>query len=201
MEDTDLTRWTQLTQLDLRGCPVSHLQPDLLKGLQRLTSVYSDTFKLCCSSELPVSVKACFSPPEDLSPCENLITSDGHRFLLATLAVLTMLGNVVCFIHRGLFDRREGRGTQEILVDQIGVCDLLMGVYLTTLGLADLYYKGRYVLHDVIWRRGQVCRMSSVLATWSSVASPLLVFLMVLERLLLLRHLGPGQGMTESVFI
>ena len=86
-------------------------------------------------------------------------------------------------------------------MDQVGACDLLMGVYLTVLGLADLYYRGRYVLHDLAWRRGHVCRMSSAVATCSSVASPLLVCLMVVERLLEVnRQPGAGRGMAEVMF-
>ncbi|XP_052071163.1 G-protein coupled receptor GRL101-like [Mytilus californianus] len=56
-----------------------------------------------------------------------------------------------------------------LFIMNLGVADMLMGVYLGIIAFVDMYYSGNYILHDREWRDSTVCKFAGILAAISSV--------------------------------
>ena len=99
---------TRLAHLDVRGCSEISVPKDILRGLNHLESVHSETFKLCCPQALPrnFDLRKCSAPRDPVSSCDRLLASEGHRFLVAMMSALTVCGSVGCVFCRWL----QGRG-------------------------------------------------------------------------------------------
>ena len=64
----------------------------------------------------------------------------------------------------------------------LAIGDFLMGVYLLIIAAADMHYRGSYILYDVLWRTGAVCKFAGFLSTYSSELSVLTLTVITLDR-------------------
>ena len=180
-----------LRVLDLRGCPMNQFPSEVFRGLDQLQTVYTDNYRLCCRSLLPVGFQAaggCLSPDDAVSSCESLLRSNYYRLFVYVFAVLSVMGNVGSLGYRLCVNRRDSTQTASVFVTNLCVSNFLMGVYLVMVGAADWNLRGSYVLSDYRWRHSGACRAAGFLFVLSSEVSVLLVCLMTLDRYLVLRH-------------
>lgn len=54
------------------------------------------------------------------------------------------------------------------LIANLAVSDLLMGMYLLTIAVVDIYYRGVYSVYDSAWRSSKLCAFAGFLSTFSS---------------------------------
>ncbi|XP_070206271.1 G-protein coupled receptor GRL101-like [Littorina saxatilis] len=173
--------------LDVRGCPLTYFPRDLLQGLEQLSEVLADNYKLCCPVNLPsdFNLADCRAPSDEVSSCDNLLRSHVYRVFLALFAALALLGNLTAFVVRGIFGKVNNGF--DIFTVALCVSDFLMGVYLAIIGVADRLYLGSYLWNDVSWRRSVTCKVAGFLCMTSNEVSALEVCLITLDRLLVLR--------------
>nr|KAG5701987.1 hypothetical protein BaRGS_034569 [Batillaria attramentaria] len=84
----------------------------------------------------------------------------------------------------------ETQGTSpgfRILIANLCVSDFLMGVYLITIGSADVRYKGQYVWKREEWTQSAVCQAAGFLAMVSSEMSAFIICIITVDRVLALR--------------
>ncbi|KAK7102516.1 hypothetical protein V1264_020722 [Littorina saxatilis] len=178
----------QLQVLDLRGCPMTSFPRDVFVGLSQLRAVYGNNYKLCCAQTLPegFNLAQCEAPSDEISSCQDLLRSDVYRALLAVLAALALLGNVTSLLYRvhSHSTRSSGFG---VFVAHLCVSDMLMGVYLAVIGVADRLYRGSYLWKDRQWKDSAACTAAGFLCLLSSEVSACLICLITLDRLLVLR--------------
>ena len=98
------------------------------------------------------------------------------------LGILAFLGNLLVIIWR-IIDREENR-VQSFLLTNLAVADLLMGVYLLTIAIMDVRWRGVYFRHDINWRSGLGCQIVGVLSMLSSEVSVLILTIITMDRLL-----------------
>ena len=181
---------TKLRVLDVRGCPVKTFPRTLLRNLTKLAAVFADNYKLCCRATLPggFNLNDCKSPDDDISSCEQLLGSGIYRALVAGFAIMATLGNLSVFVFFTLAGKlSEGGGGFSVFVVHLCVSDFVMGVYLAVIGVADRLYQGTYLWEDVAWRHSAACRAAGFLSLLSSEVSALVIFLITLDRFLVLR--------------
>jgi hypothetical protein len=65
------------------------------------------------------------------------------RAFLWSAAFLAVLGNIGSLIARVTLHTENVHTSFHVLVTNLGIADFLMGVYLTIIGAADQYYRGR----------------------------------------------------------
>ncbi|KAL8597276.1 hypothetical protein ACOMHN_051587 [Nucella lapillus] len=178
----------KLRLLDVRGCPMKTFSPGVFDGLRKLDFVYADNYKLCCLADLPEGMDSdhCYAPPDEISSCDALLKADVFRVFLAMYAILTLLGNAGTFVYRVCVEGRGPAEGYEVLVTHLSVSDLLMGVYLAIVGVADRVYYGDYRWHDGAWKHSVACKMAGFLSLVSSEVSAFLISLITLERLLVI---------------
>ena len=94
-----------------------------------------------------------------------------------------------------------------ILVTNLCVADFLMGVYLLMIAIVDEYYRGTYITQDEKWRESIWCSAAGILSMVSSEASVLFIFLITLDRMLMVKftfgefRIRPSQAVRVSLCI
>ncbi|XP_070173749.1 G-protein coupled receptor GRL101-like [Littorina saxatilis] len=180
---------SQLRIVDLRGSDLLHFPPELLAGLTRLHTVHADNYKLCCQAVLPAGFNPnhCHVPPDAISSCDSLLKTDLFRVITAVFSAVAVLGNLASFVVRVCVQKSGGSLGYSVFVTHLSVSDLLMGVYLAIILVADWWYRGAYVWEDEAWKASVACRLAGVLSLTSSEVSAFVVCLITLDRLLVLR--------------
>ena len=180
---------TELRHLDMRGCPITEIQKDILQGLNQLEAVYADNFKLCCVAALSEEFNSnnCQAPEDEVSSCEDLLRSGVYRAFLTIFALLSLLGNSVSFVFRVASLKGSGSPGFSVFVLHLCASDFLMGVYLSVVGVADRMYKDSYVWKDASWRHSAACKLAGVISLVSCEVSAFIVCLITLDRLLVVR--------------
>ncbi|XP_070198825.1 G-protein coupled receptor GRL101-like [Littorina saxatilis] len=177
---------SKLTHLDVRANQLRNYSKESLNGLVSLEELYTDETKLCCPYFHP-SLSRCYAPVDELSSCSDLLGKGIFKVCLWALAVLALVGNSGVLLYRLLLVRtRTPLSAASILVKTLCASDLLMGVYLAMIGVADAQLSGTYVSRDWEWRSSVMCTVAGVLSLVSSEVSALLVSLITLDRVLVL---------------
>ena len=186
----------KLRVLDLRGCPVTEFQRDVISDLDDLQAVFAQNYLLCCAVVLPTAFnrKNCQAPPDAVSSCESLLASAAHSVSVAVCCFVALLGNVVSVIVRAFVVKGSGPSGTSVLVTHLAASDCLMGASLAVLAVADRLYEGRYVWEDTAWRHGAACRAIGFTSLLSSQVSSFLVFLITWDRLV---SVVPGAACTK----
>ena len=185
---TAFQRLNSLRVLDLRGCPFDQFPRDVFSGLQDLEIVHSDNYKVCCSDVLPkgFNLKNCHAPSDEVSSCDALLQSSLYRILTACFATSSLLENSISFIYHVLSKKCHTSGNRVFMI-QLCVSDFLMGVYLAIIGIADGMFRGSYLWMDKEWRHSAMCQVTGVLFVLSCEVSAFIIFLITLDRFLVLQ--------------
>ena len=175
---------TSLWDLDLRGCVITEFPRDVLSGFFHMQHLLTDDFKLCCPSVLTpgFDLNRCHVTPDDVSSCDDLLGSVMYRTAVAVLATLALLGNMVSLALRVCVRKTWRLSSGDMALTHLSVADLGLGLYLTTLGLADRLLAGQYVWQDNTWRRGAVCHLAGVLALSCRQATTFFTAILTLDR-------------------
>ena len=189
ISDNRFRSLAQLIRLDLRGNVLNNYPQNLCQGLRGLRFIFTDNFRLCCKSHLPEDFDEyfCFSPQDEISSCEDLFRSNVYRLSLWMVSVMSVVGNVGSLIFRCAVQKTASKSGFNISVTNLCLADLLMGVYLAMVGVADLLYRGQYLWYEKAWTSSQACRIAGVLSLLSSEVSVFIICLITLDRFIVLR--------------
>ncbi|KAK7090591.1 hypothetical protein V1264_010365 [Littorina saxatilis] len=100
---------------------------------------------------------------------------------------MSVLGNAGSFLFRCLAQRNATKTGFNVFVTNLCLSDLLMGVYLAMVGTADSLYRGQYLSYERSWTASAVCKMAGFLSLMFSEVSALIIFLITLDRFIVLR--------------
>nr|KAG5704853.1 hypothetical protein BaRGS_001324 [Batillaria attramentaria] len=179
---------TELTSLDLRKNPLRYVSKDAFEGLVKLSVLRTDNARVCCDLfHQNTKIKECDAPSDELSSCDDLLTSDFFRVFLWVFSVLTVTGNAGVLIFRLCLEKEGTSLAYRALVVSLSMSDFLMGVYLAIIGLADAQFRGLYVSREPEWRESNVCKAAGFLALVSSEVSALGLCLITLDRFFVIK--------------
>ncbi|KAL8581370.1 hypothetical protein ACOMHN_034448 [Nucella lapillus] len=179
----------QLQELHMAGSPVETFPPDLFKNLRHLRVIVTDNYKLCCEEILPYDLEdlSCHAPKSELSSCKDLLQSRTYRGFLWLIACLSVTGNAFCFCARFFAKSMSSSSGFSMFVINLTMADFLMGVYITIIGIADEQFRGTYLHHDNTWKSSVMCKVAGVLSLLSSEVSALIIWIITLDRFVVLR--------------
>ncbi|XP_060082553.1 uncharacterized protein LOC132561863 [Ylistrum balloti] len=196
----DLPR--NLTELNIIRNKLS-VEENMFKGLDNLQKLWTDVPFMCCVK--PPSVEdancietqhqiwhcdwkpeECGSKGDAISSCDALVSSQILRTCLWIIGISALIGNVVVIVYRLFIDRGNITKNYSLFTLNLGISDLLMGVYLLIIGAVDVYYDGAYAWNDRHWRNSIFCTMAGVLSNVSSEMSTFLILLVTLDRLIVI---------------
>ena len=185
-----------LLTVDLRGLDMDQFSPGVFSHLQWLRHVHVTSSKICCEKVIGelLADQTCSGDQDDvISSCDNLIKEATLRMMVWLVGLVACLGNAASIVYRLVWNRQDlqqqGHG---LFVFNLSTADMLMGVNLVIVGVADVLYRGDYVLHDAAWRHGELCKVCGCLAVLSSEASVMFILCVTLDRFLAIKYpLGP----------
>eukprot|EP00105_Crassostrea_gigas_P034028 XP_019918176.1 PREDICTED: uncharacterized protein LOC105317207 [Crassostrea gigas] len=200
----------KLTIFDLSGNGLENLEYDAFKGLESVKYVHinnnkltvsrtmfqglcnlewlqTDSYIICCAKPLTVDSSKCISPKDSISSCEQLINVGFLAQMIWYMALFSVIGNAYVIYYR-IQGRIKGNASQGVFVLHLSVSDFLMGMYLFIIAIADLEYRNIYGFNDGEWRYSTTCTIAGLLATTSSEASVIFIFLITIERYIVLKH-------------
>ena len=178
----------KLTHLYLAGNPVNTFSANLFKPLIFLRTLSAQTYKLCCREILPDHFETitCEAPRDEISSCVGLLRSGTYRVFLWLIGILSLLGNVLSLVMRVCVQRTASISGFHVFVTNLGAADLLMGVYITILGVADASFRGKYLYYDEMWTHSAACKVAGFLSLLSCEVSAFIIWLITLDRFIVL---------------
>ena len=178
----------KVTHLYLAGNPINSFSADLFKPLTSLSFLSSHTYKLCCKQILPdhYGIIDCDAPADEISSCEDLLQSETYRWCLWLIGVLSLLGNMVCLVVRVVVQRTASSSGFHAFVTNLSIADLLIGVYIAIIGVADSLLRGDYLFYDETWKHSVACNVAGFLSLLSCEVSALTIWLITLDRFIVL---------------
>ncbi|XP_033752468.1 G-protein coupled receptor GRL101-like isoform X2 [Pecten maximus] len=192
--------------LDLRN---NHIQlaEHIFKGLSSLSVLYVDSYTLCCAKPASVTDPNCFAPRDSISSCTDLIRLFILRVALWIIGLCAVFGNLFVLVYRLKYDRANLTKSYSIFVISLSFSDILMGIYMMIIGVADAVYRDRYVWEEKTWRHSTICTVSGILSTISSEASAFVILFITLDRTMAivfpfsLRQFTMKSAIITSVFL
>ncbi|XP_034314025.2 relaxin receptor 1 [Magallana gigas] len=160
----------------------------MFEGLCNLERLRTDSYIICCVRPSTVDVEKCISPRDRISTCEQLISVGVLAQMIWYMALFSFGGNIFVIYYRLKIYFKGSATSQTLLILNLSISDLLMGIYLFIIAVADLEYRNKYGLNDSKWRFSNICTAAGLLATISSEASVLFVFLITAERFIAFKY-------------
>ncbi|KAK4321487.1 hypothetical protein Pmani_007704 [Petrolisthes manimaculis] len=159
-------------QLESLGEKVFHRMP-------HLRHLETDRWGFCC---LAPHVISCLPPPVDeFSSCADLMSNLVLRVCVWVLGFVALIGNSFVILWRSLHS--SGNRVHSFLIVNLGVGDLLMGVYLLIVAGVDLRYRGVYAIHEHDWKTSPLCQLAGFISTLSSELSVFTLTVITVDRL------------------
>lgn len=154
-----------LDSIDLRGNPIEIFNQEMFVGLRQLRHLSTDSFKFCCLASFQIPFERCYPPADEISDCEDLMSSPVQRSFLWILGSAALICNMAVIIARiRMFrepsERFSSDRVSSTLIISLGFADFLMGIYLIIIASVDQYYRGHYIEVSDYWRNSLLCRVS-----------------------------------------
>ncbi|XP_053385660.1 uncharacterized protein LOC123537998 [Mercenaria mercenaria] len=167
---------------------IKSFNKDTFTGVTDLQILITPSFKFCCIRPNYVAEHNCVPTQDEFSSCEDLMRHSVLQFLLWLIGLMALLGNGLSLIYRLKVDRKRLKLSYGIFVTNLAAADLLMGVYLVMIAVADAVFRKRYIYVDEKWRGSFMCNLAGVLSTISSECSVFFLCLITLDRLLVIKY-------------
>lgn len=193
-----------LKAIDLRANDLYQITYKSFLDLGNSSIILVDEFSACCFTN---STQQCISKkarPEYLT-CKRMLANTGLRISMFLLGLSAIVCNVVTFCVR--VKEKDRNKVQTILILNLSLSDFLMGINMTLLAAADVYYANYFPSYSESWRKGYVCKIAGMLSILSSEASVFFITLISIDRMLGIkypfsdRHLGSKSAKICAVLI
>ena len=165
------------------------MQTILVKTFHRLklSNIISDDYKVCCA--VPDGTNCPTKPPWYKS-CSNLLPNTILNVFFFVLSVVIIIANILSTILRRVsfvkgFDQSGAFG---MAVSFVNVTDILYGIYLLILCIADLIYSGNFVFEEFNWTSSVGCFSTAGIVITFSLLSPCSLFILSFSRLMVVMH-------------
>nr|XP_053651684.1 G-protein coupled receptor GRL101-like [Cherax quadricarinatus] len=182
LDDAAFTGLRNLKMLDLRNNAIETLSYQLFHHIPRLHHLETDEWRLCC---LARHVEKCLPVADEFSSCEDLMSNLVLRVCIWILGFIALLGNSFVIIWRSIYS--SGNKMHSFLIVNLGVGDLLMGVYLLIVAAVDLRYRGVYAAYELSWRTSSLCQLAGFISTFSSELSVFTLTVITVDRLIVIK--------------
>lgn len=184
IEDGAFRSLNSLVSLDMRGNDIRYFTKTVFSDLKSLRNLSTDAFKFCCLMSSQIPADRCLPLPDEISDCEDLMSSVLQRSCIWAIGIIACVGNcvVITWRYREYQKRNYYSRVNSTLLLSLGCSDLLMGIYLIIIAGVDVYYRGCYIENADNWRQSFLCNVSGFISTVSSEASVFTLVLIALNR-------------------
>ncbi|XP_066950886.1 G-protein coupled receptor GRL101-like [Macrobrachium rosenbergii] len=198
LDEAVFTGLKNLQKLDLTNNELAILSGRTFNGLPRLAHLATDEWRWCC---LVKQVETCLPEADQFSSCEDLMSNIVLRVCIWILGLIALFGNSFVIFWRSIYS--SGNKMHSFLIVNLGLGDLMMGVYLLIVAVVDLQYRGVYAAYEEAWRSSSLCQVAGFISTFSSELSVFTLTVITVDRLMVIKFpFGVrrlGGGVTKQV--
>lgn len=166
-----------LKSLNLTGISISNINRFHFSRNRNLSHLYFSRFKYCLFAP---QARICHPSSDGVSSLEHLLVYPILRVSVWIVAFFTCLGNLTVITWRSV--SRNEDAVLSLFVKNLSFADLLMGVYLVSIGLNDIGFQDQYLLYALEWMSSWKCSAIGFLAMTSSELSVLILTVVAIER-------------------
>ena len=174
IEENSFLGLSHLHRLHINGNQIRTISENSL-FFTNLNYLRTDAYKFCCFSNATM----CFPRADEFSSCDDLLANGTLQISIWVLGVMALLGNLAAISLRCI---KEKSSPTSKLITNLGISDLLMGIYLLIIATADQWYRGVYIIYEEEWRKNVLCRFAGMIAMLSSEMSIFTMVVMTLDR-------------------
>ncbi len=172
-----------LKELIVEANPISSVSVLWFSSVPALTVIRTGYFAVCCEVRADSDVICTASVKWPLS-CSDILTKSMSSFIWVFVA-LTVFLNVFCPTLAGL---KKKLTPYEVIVLFVHSSDLVCGLYLTVLAVANEYYAGNYFSREILWRKSFFCHFASFVTSSFSSMSPFVLLILTISRWLVVQY-------------
>ena len=161
----------------------------MFQGFCNLEWLQTHYYIICCARPQTVDSSNCISLRDStcISSCEQFIRVGFLAQMIWYMALFSVTANLYVMYYR-VKEKRKGNNSHGTFVLNLSISIFLMGVYLFIIAIIDMRYRNIYGFNDSRWRSSAICTIAGLLASTSSEASVLFIFLITIERYMALWH-------------
>ena len=178
-----------LRYIDLEECEIKLFFEGMYAELNSLESIKAANYKLCCKELLPkmFNEKHCWAPQDEMSSCADLLKSNFHRIFFWLIVTFSVVGNASSLILGRIsqygMQRKSGCS---VFVTSLMFSDMLKGVYVGIVAVADQLYKGQYLWNENKWKSNMMCKVAGYLSFLSTEETIFMIFFITLDHFTML---------------
>ncbi|KOX79013.1 Relaxin receptor 1 [Melipona quadrifasciata] len=189
---------------DLEGIELDMLQKNAFDTFGQLDFVYFKKFHYCAT--YAPRAKRCRPTSDGVSSLSHLLDKTLLRAAVWIISCVTCMGNVL--VLWGRFTAKDENRVLTIIIRNLAVSDMLMGLYLFVIAIADVIFRDNYNRVASSWMSSWFCTFVGVLAMTSLEVSVLILSFMSVERYMLIaaplkghRNMTPQTAFASVIII
>ena len=164
--------------LSLANNSLKYLSYDSFTDMS-LKVILTNDYRVCCI--LTKNTKCPAKPPWYKS-CSNLLPDIYIKITFYCLSLLIITGNITSLLYLKFLKMNTAF---DIIVRFVNFSDLLCGIYIFILWIADIYFRGEFALQETNWISHPICFVAFGMSLHFSLFSPCILLFMSLSQMLI----------------
>ena len=212
LSDNGLQMIPNITHLDdlllviLNRNEFRQIQSDDFTGLENDVQLLVSQHEICeCYVPRNVSCRASLVRSPYLT-CDRLLSDRVLVMMMWIIGISALCGNTFVLCWRNKYSGKYK--VQSVFFSNLAMSDLLMGVYMITIAIADIYYGEAFPMAAETWRTGITCKIAGALSIISSEASVFFITIISVDRFINIKYpfntafkFGSKSTIVTTVFI
>lgn len=167
----------ELESLNLTQIEFVSLERETFNYLRHLRFIYFEKFRFCYYAP---QARVCRPITDGLSTIEELLAFPILKYAVWIVALVCSLGNVFVLIWRSISTHEDC--TMSLFIKNLSIADLMMGIYLSTIGWQDWQFQRNFRANAIDWMSSWKCTAIGFLAILSSELSVSILTIITIER-------------------
>ena len=173
-----LMQTVNLKLLSIRGIPFKEIDPDPFYG-SNINFIITKDYHICCTAS---SGTICTAYQPWFISCSDLLPLKSMKSFFISCSIFIIIFN---FLSISLQLKTGSlRKAFSIIVIFINTNDILYGIYLSFIWIADLIFSEKFHVKEASWRSGIICLTAFTTVLWFTMLSQLGLLFMSLSRLM-----------------
>ncbi|XP_072051453.1 uncharacterized protein [Amphiura filiformis] len=186
----------KLATVDLRGSNLYKITRKSFEILNISTAVVLvDKYSSCCF----IADAKCISqePRPEYLTCNRMLPYVPTTVFMWFIGLFALICNGIACYFRS--QKRQANKVQTLFILNLSLSDLLMGINMLILVIADAYYEEFFPSYAHLWRQGFACKCAGFLSILSSEGSVFFITLISIDRFLGIKYTFGSRRLTTRM--
>ena len=162
----------------IRSIPFREMDPDPFHG-SNINFIITKDYHICCTAS---SRTVCIAYQPWFISCSDILPLKSVKLFFTSRSILIIIINSLSIVLQ--FKNDILRKAFSVIVIFINTNDILYGIYLCVIWIADLLFGGEFHVKEASWRSSFFCLTAFTIIMWFTILSELGLLLMSLSRLM-----------------